>query len=217
MEGTTHIPILSNQMPSSNTKCLTMSSFWYSPHSSTSQCVLFKLLVNSGLVAFGMTDGLISIRNIYLVNEVSHCESRFSLLPSTNSTMPDPQVSALAFSSGVLVSGHAMGEIQWWAHNDHELSHGSTIHAHSGMVLCLCLSKDATILVSGSSDCTAKVYHLTRDHSPSCLASLDQHTGPVYAVGWTELPASIPVKGAERRKAVITTGSDDATAKVPFS
>ena len=61
-----------------------------------------------------------------------------------------------------------------------------------------------------------QVFHLT-DYNPVCLACLDAHDGPVYHVGWVVVPPSVINKGFERRKVAITTGSDDATAKVRLS
>ena len=92
-----------------------------------------------------------------------------------------------------LVSGAADGMIKMWSCS---LLHCTIYSGHTAGIRCLTISNDDAIAVSGSSDCTVRVWNLV---DGKCIATLAGHT---KVVGCVQI---------SRDNALIASGSDDTT------
>ena len=109
-------------------------------------------------------------------------------------------VTEVAITDNTIISSSQDGTIRFW-----DLTTGEEkqiLKEHNAAVDAISLSKDGTILVSGSGDETIKVWDLSNLSTGKSLKTLKGHSAPIYSVAISE------------NNQIIVSGSGDKTIKV---
>ncbi|KAM7255580.1 hypothetical protein ACFE04_008478 [Oxalis oulophora] len=111
----------------------------------------------------------------------------------------------------VLYGGCSDGYIHYWLRGwfSGQLQYGGSLQGHTHAVMCM--SSEVNYVVSGSADCTSRVWAREHDGGHTCLAVLVGHRGPIRSI-----TAFTGCSGddAEVDGCTICTGSLDGVVKV---